>query len=179
MVSKIAFIGIAGSGKDYLADWLIHQYGFKRISFADQVKKYCKELFPWMKFDYPAFEKETPLNIEISNKQFINKTPRDIWLEVGETMRSIDKYVWFNKALEEIRDNFHRNIIISDIRTKEECIECIKLGFKVIKITRSKEVYKPNPFDSFARDFKDYDYEFINDKHGIEKFDKFLRNLSI
>ncbi|ECC9547124.1 adenylate kinase, partial [Salmonella enterica subsp. arizonae] len=32
---KIAFMGVSGSGKDFLANYLISDHGFIRLSFSD------------------------------------------------------------------------------------------------------------------------------------------------
>lgn len=37
---KIAFMGISGSGKDFLANYLISNYEFVRLSFSDQLKNW-------------------------------------------------------------------------------------------------------------------------------------------
>lgn len=50
---KIAFMGISGSGKDFLANYLISNYGFIRLSFSDQLKKLANYIYPWMEKDYP------------------------------------------------------------------------------------------------------------------------------
>lgn len=34
---KIAFMGISGSEKDFLANYLIYKHGFTRLSFSDQL----------------------------------------------------------------------------------------------------------------------------------------------
>lgn len=37
--------GLAGSGKDTLADFLVRDHGFVKISFADPMKRFCREIF--------------------------------------------------------------------------------------------------------------------------------------
>lgn len=41
----IGISGPAGSGKDTVADYLVQKQGFVRISLADSIKRYCKEVF--------------------------------------------------------------------------------------------------------------------------------------
>lgn len=41
----IGISGVAGSGKDTLADYLVAKHGFIKISHADYMKRICKELF--------------------------------------------------------------------------------------------------------------------------------------
>lgn len=44
---NIAFAGRAGSGKDTAANYLIERYGYRKISFAEPVKRICKGIFDW------------------------------------------------------------------------------------------------------------------------------------
>lgn len=41
----IAISGLAGSGKDTLADILCRSYGFVRVSLADPLKRFCQEVY--------------------------------------------------------------------------------------------------------------------------------------
>ncbi|WP_230486530.1 hypothetical protein [Morganella morganii] len=54
---KIAFMGISGSGKDFLANYLISNYEFFRLSFSDQLKKLATYIYPWMEKDYSPEKK--------------------------------------------------------------------------------------------------------------------------
>jgi hypothetical protein len=41
----IAIAGLAGSGKDTTADFLVRNHGFVKVAFADPMKRFCKEVF--------------------------------------------------------------------------------------------------------------------------------------
>lgn len=41
----IGVSGNAGSGKDTIADYLVERHGFKKVAFADPMKRFCKEVF--------------------------------------------------------------------------------------------------------------------------------------
>ena len=41
----IGLCGLAGSGKDTAADFLVERMGFAKISFADPMKRFCREVF--------------------------------------------------------------------------------------------------------------------------------------
>lgn len=45
---RIAFMGVSGSGKDYLSNYLINNYDFIRLSFSDQLKKLAHHIYPWL-----------------------------------------------------------------------------------------------------------------------------------
>jgi dephospho-CoA kinase len=152
-MNKIALTGISGSGKDYVCSILESKYSYVRVSFSDQLKKICKHIFPWMKLDYAPIEKETPLNIQTEFGEYVNKTPRDIWLSL-DILRQIDKNVFIRGFIKEIEQLDNNNIVVSDIRTKEEYDLCIKLGFKVVFIEPTKKIYADNIFDDFSRGLK-------------------------
>lgn len=46
MSMKIAFMGRSGSGKDFLANYLISNHDFIRLSFSDQLKKLANYIYP-------------------------------------------------------------------------------------------------------------------------------------
>jgi hypothetical protein len=39
--------GLAGAGKDYVADILCNEHGFVKVCFADPLKRICMDLFGW------------------------------------------------------------------------------------------------------------------------------------
>lgn len=41
----IGISGLAGSGKDTLADFLVREHGYAKLSFADPMKRFCREVF--------------------------------------------------------------------------------------------------------------------------------------
>lgn len=41
----IGVVGKAGSGKDTVADFLVEQFGFAKVSLADPLKRFCREVF--------------------------------------------------------------------------------------------------------------------------------------
>lgn len=48
MVGGLMILGLsgqAGSGKDFIANILVNEYGFTKIAFADPLKRICKEVF--------------------------------------------------------------------------------------------------------------------------------------
>lgn len=41
----IGLSGLAGSGKDFISDILVHRHNFVKVAFADPLKRICKEIF--------------------------------------------------------------------------------------------------------------------------------------
>lgn len=73
---KIAFMGRSGSGKDFLANYLISNHEFIRLSFSDQLKKLANYIYPWIKKDYTPDEKMSPLNLTLPTGDLIFHSPR-------------------------------------------------------------------------------------------------------
>ena len=172
---KIAFATESGGGKDYLVEYIMKKYGFSRLSFSDQLKKFCVEIYPWMKRDYPPLVKEQPLNITTEFGEFITATPREMWLSI-DTLRAKDKFVFIRRFAKELELTKVPRIAVSDIRTKEELDLCISKGFTIVYIDPIKQIYKPNDFDDFARSVKAVaDLIFCNEFNGTDNIDIFMK----
>lgn len=106
--NKILINGKAGSGKDTFADYLVENYGFKKIAFADGI-------------------------YEIARKYFGMETKdRKILQLIGQKMREIDPMIWVNSAFDLAKK--YDKVVISDCRQKNEYDMGIKEGFLPIRI---------------------------------------------
>lgn len=177
---KIAFMGISGSGKDFLANYLIYNHGFTRLSFSDQLKKLAHYIYPWFEKDYPSEEKVLPLNISLSTGELISCSPRDIWLSLNK-LREIEDKIFIRMLSEELNlleSNSkvdERRIIITDIRSNEEFIWCKDNHFTVIYIEREANDYKKYEIDNHVIENKEKaDYHFHNNTSGIDSFKFFF-----
>ncbi|MDE9455958.1 hypothetical protein [Xenorhabdus bovienii] len=99
---KIAFMGVSGSGKDFLSDYLILNHNFIRLSFSDQLKKLANYIYPWMKKDYPPERKMSPLNITLPTGESIHHSPIDIWLNLNN-LRNVEEKIFIRMLSEEIK----------------------------------------------------------------------------
>ena len=72
-------IGIAGrkyNGKDTIGDYLVKNYGYKKIAYADPIKEICKEMFGFNNEQLYGSLKE-------SNDGFWNVSPRKLMQFIG------------------------------------------------------------------------------------------------
>jgi len=174
---KVAIIGQSGVGKDYIVDVMAKRYGFHRVSFSDQLKKLAVKIYPWMKKDYPASEKELPLNLQVG-KDFITKSPREIWLSLNR-LRDVEDHLFVRMLEEEMALLRVPNIVISDIRTENEFEWCKSNGFTIVAVMNENAVHPENKFDDFVRwviSSGKYDYEFNNSKKGDSEIIKFIES---
>lgn len=102
----VGLLGLAGSGKDTVADLLVQEHGFAKLAFADPLKRICREVFdfsdeqlwgPSEKRNAP--DPRYPRKVYGSDKVVENLTPRyalqtlgtewgrdcyaPIWMELG------------------------------------------------------------------------------------------------
>lgn len=179
---KIAFMGVSGSGKDFLANYLISNHGFIRLSFSDQLKKLANYIYPWMKKDYSPEEKMLPLNVSLPTGELICHSPRDIWLSLN-SLRDIEEKIFIRMLSEELKileDNskINKKIIITDIRSNAEFMWCKNNQFIIIHIERESNNYKEYDIDKHVIENKiKSDYHFSNNENGIDSFKRFFEEV--
>ena len=120
----IGLCGFARSGKDSIAKVLTNRLGFKRISFADILKKDLNEYFidevyeelqnKNINIDYNLIDFLNPSTIEI--KEALR--PYMIWF--GEEMKKINGiHHWTNRAFSSLGES-DKKIVITDVRRVNE-----------------------------------------------------------
>lgn len=128
---NIVLIANAASGKDATAEFLIHQYGYKRYAFADNVKKVAREWFPHL------YDEE--------------KKPRWLLQMVGTMYREIDPDVWIKALFADIDKEQSilkqygyapEAIVITDCRMPNEYEALKERGYTFIRINVDAEVRK-------------------------------------
>ena len=115
-----------GVGKDTLANIVQRELRLKHrglkvnvVGFADQLKQVCYSLYGWLGLESPRYYHEHP---EDKDKEIMGlpcgwKTPRDIWIAVGNHVRALDKNVWINALLKTTTCDV---LLISDLRFPKE-----------------------------------------------------------
>jgi len=174
---KIAIMGQAGVGKDFVVDVFTKKYDYTRVSFSDQLKKLAVKIYPWFERDYAPEVKEKPLNITVAG-ELITKTPREIWLSLNK-LRDIEDGMFVRMLGQEVKLLNVPNIIISDIRTQNEYDWCKANDYTVVAVLRENIEHAENSFDDFVRSqiaFGNYEYEFRNDETGTDEIEKFIES---
>lgn len=147
----IGICGFQSSGKDTIADYLIKEYGFIRLSFASAVKDIISIMFGWPRDKLEGLTKEDrewreqvdywwskTLKIPdlspryamqyIATDVFRNHFHPDIWVKIVENQ--LNNYL----------NSPNINIVISDCRFENEINMILRLGGKII------QVYKDPPY---------------------------------
>ena len=133
MLTRVVFIGKAGSGKTSAAEHL-NQPGkpFLRVSFAEPLKYIAGLLW------------ECPT--------------RKHYLELGRKVREIDPDTWLNLALGKLKGKWY-GIAIDDCRFPNEAEKLKELGFVFIRINCPDETRKKR----LKKRSGETDYKFFSD----------------
>jgi len=120
---RIAFAGKSRSGKTTSANYLLRTYGFVKISFTGKLIEFAHEFFP------DRFEKGKP---------------QDLIQALHEKLREIDPDVWTKYVTRKIemlpKD---ANIVIDDLRYRNDYVAVKSLGFLVVLLDPSNEADLP------------------------------------
>jgi hypothetical protein len=156
---KISLIGSRKHGKDYNADIIQKEFALHRLAWADNVKQFCEDKYPFLS------GLNTPeLKDKVISK--INKSPRDLW---NETSKEYGEEYFFDVNIDFIKDK--SNIIITDTRNKREFDFLEKNNYLNILIVRPGYPQFEG-YDSRIEEFVDeIKHVFINDgKNDIIEF---------
>ncbi len=121
--------------------------------FADQVKKVSYDIFAWAGLQPGPYYEEAqnyPLKNVILPK--INKTPRQIWVGVGNGVRQAVGHddTWLDYLINNVNTDV---LIISDLRFPAEANGLLKYGGFIYKIDRDSE---PKVTDGADDPMEDY-----------------------
>lgn len=125
----------------------------KRVSFAAKLKDICTQMFGWAGLQEAQYYEDHPEYREVILPE-IGKSPRDIWIEVGNKMREVYQNVWLDYAMRGIKADV---IIISDLRFTNEATRVRQLGGMLIKVTRSNVPVSDDASDSALDNWTDWD----------------------
>jgi len=171
-------LGLKRSGKSTVANYLVNNHGFVEKSFADPLKKACKELF--LLEDEQLYgtqeDKETPDN------RWFGCTPRQMMQFVGTDllrkqlnviMPGIHQNLFTYHFQLWIKHNPNLNVVISDVRFQNEVDFIHSLGGKIIKLQRDENINYDDLHESEKNQelIKNYDSFIVNNDTMKELFD--------
>ncbi|HDZ14085.1 hypothetical protein LCGC14_0646510 [marine sediment metagenome] len=131
----------------------------KSNAFAGKLKDISFQLFGWAGLQRGIYYETHYEEKEIVLPQ-IGKSPRDIWIAVGNKMREIDPNVWLKNAL--ICPNCDI-IIISDLRFLNEAEYIKKQGGVLVKITRTLSNLGTDDAETSLLAYDGWDFKMGND----------------
>lgn len=156
----IGVSGLAGSGKDTVADLLREDFDFVKVSFADPMKRFCAEIFDWSDETlWGSSERRNAKDSRYVRENGEQLTARFALQTLGtEFGRACCPSIWVDYALRTARKLvgsadvgyapqagiYHRQrasriagVVIPDCRFMNEILAVRGAGGKVIRVTRA------------------------------------------
>jgi hypothetical protein len=130
-----AISGYAGVGKDTVADCLCEEWNFVKVGLADPIKYICIGAFG---FTEEQMFGPSELRDVVDPKWGF--APRKALTSLGtEWARSLHPDIWVKIALDLVRDahNDGRNVVITDVRFRNEFYALKEAGALCIRLKRS------------------------------------------
>lgn len=115
MHEKIAICGKICAGKTTLASNLEWDHGFKRLSFAEPIKRYAGEIFGMKGKD------------------------RALIQDFGQKMREIDGNVWIKMMERELDVHSNEKVVIDDVRFWDEFLMLRDRQFLIVRLDVEEE----------------------------------------
>jgi hypothetical protein len=187
----IAISGWKGAGKDTAGLHLMHEYKYRPISFAYELKNMVSQMYGvhrfWMddrtKKDMPLMSMpviptdpfaqaiQLMLKDELSHGYW---TPRALCILEGSIKRSVYANYWVKKVVEHILKDPHNNYVITDMRYANEA-DTLKImipATKTIRIERAgHQITTQDPSERNLDNYK-FDYVLSNDGSIPELYNK-------
>lgn len=156
----------ARSGKDTTANYLVREYGFKRIGFADSLKEACRHIFGFT--DEQLFGK-----LKEVIDPYWGFTPRYAMQKVGtECMRdNFDKEIWIKSVEKKILDG--ENWVITDVRFPNEALAVQRWNGFLTRIDRdvagATGGIEAHPSEIALDGFSEWNYILRNPNQSFDK----------
>ena len=158
--------GKRGAGKDYVADYLVSNFNFIKLSLAEQVKiDYCK----LNGIDYSEM-----LDREKKEKH------REKIIELAEGKKKEDLHYWC-KILQSIINQSEQNVVICDVRYQEELdyFQSINnINFIRINCSEKERIKRGIIINNIDEDKSETYFDNYNFEKVFENDEKLLINIS-
>ena len=152
----VGMCGLIGTGKDTVADILVHNYNFKKISFADKLKDGVATVFSWDRQMLEGTTDESRSWREQKDEFWSRETnehitPRLVLQMFGTDCMRNGFYngIWVSIVKQQILENPNQNFVIPDVRFENEAVMIKEVGGEVWRICRGED---PIWFTKYIRD---------------------------
>lgn len=140
----IGICGLAGSGKDTLADMLCEKYGFVKLSFGSVLKDIVSIIFSWdrEKLEGSTMEsrewRETPDEWWSKKLEIPDLTPRKVLQQIGTNVfrKHFHKDIWVSVL--ERKLEMYPKVVVTDCRFSNEIEMIRKCGGKIVRLQRGE-----------------------------------------
>jgi hypothetical protein len=138
-----------------------------RLSFFEKIKDISHKIWNFGGIeDSVYYENHLEKKDEILAP--IGKSPREIWIEFGESINKICPITLCELAFQNLKDGIY---LVSDLRRDVEADYVKKFGGKVIRIDNSRIEKYDDPVDSNLANYNDWD-DIIENEGTLKEFNK-------
>lgn len=172
----IGLVGLIGSGKGTVASYLVDNYSFRNISFADHLKDAVAVVFGWPRnllegnTEYSRQWREEVDSWWANRLNIPHLTPRWVLQNWGTDVcrKSFHDDIWIASLEYQLKGESQLNFVISDVRFPNE-IKMIKdLGGEIWRIERGLlPEWATIKYDNF-NDLKHFMEKYYPDIHASE-----------
>ena len=152
----IGMCGLIGTGKDTVADILVNNYNFIKVSFADKLKDGVATVFSWDREMLEGTTDESRTWREQKDEFWSRETNEHITPRLGLQMFGSDcmrngfyNGIWVSIVKQQIINNPNKNFVIPDVRFPNEAKMIKEVNGEVWRICRGPD---PQWFISYVKD---------------------------
>ena len=152
----IGMCGLIGTGKDTVADILVNNYNFIKVSFADKLKDGVATVFSWDREMLEGTTDESRTWREQKDEFWSRETNEHITPKLVLQMFGTDcmrngfyNGIWVSIVKQQIINNPNNNFVIPDVRFPNEAKMIKEVNGEVWRICRGID---PNWFTSYVKD---------------------------
>ena len=152
----IGMCGLIGTGKDTVADILVNNYNFIKVSFADKLKDGVATVFSWDREMLEGTTDESRTWREQKDEFWSRETnehitPRLVLQMFGTDCMRNGFYngIWVSIVKQQIINNPNKNFVIQDVRFPNEAKMIKEVNGEVWRICRGPD---PQWFISYVKD---------------------------
>lgn len=162
---------VARVGKDVAAARLVEEHGFTRLSTADLIREFCRELNPIVNAAVSAppeyiemirYNETIAWHGEDSAKDKEAEVRR-LQQEVGQIMRRLYGQDFWSLQMERLIRDTPGSVVVSDVRFPNECETLWGYGGAVVRIDRPGFAPLDHITDQALADFDGWNYIIRND----------------
>lgn len=149
MVVILGISGLKGSGKDTIADYLVKNHNFVKVSFADALKDGCKAIFGFNDRQlYGDLKEVVDKNWKITPRQAMQFVGTDLFRnQIRSLIPWVDDKFWIQCTLNKIKqiqkntETRNKNIVIADVRFENEVDAIRQINGSIVNVTRDNLTY--------------------------------------
>ena len=142
----IGMCGLIGTGKDTVADILVNNYNFKKLSFADKLKDGVATVFSWDRQMLEGTTDESRKWREQKDEFWSRETnehitPRLVLQMFGTDCMRNGFYngIWVSLVKQQILQNPQQHFVIPDVRFENEAEMIRSIGGKLWRVKRGDD----------------------------------------